>query len=55
MVAKGARADGEGTMVFKNRDVYHGAWVGEKSQGSGVYQHANGDVFTGMLLLFALN
>ena len=39
------KKSGTGRMVFKNGDVYEGAWLDDKRHGKGVYHFANGDVF----------
>ena len=37
----------EGTLVFKNGDVYKGAFATNKIHGFGMYTRANGEVYLG--------
>jgi voltage-gated potassium channel Kch len=43
----GAIADGMGTKVWRNGDVYHGEWRGGERHGKGVMQYASGACYDG--------
>jgi hypothetical protein len=51
MYKAGKRADGPGTMVYKEDgkagDVYTGQWVSEMEQGDGVMEYNNGNMYKG--------
>jgi len=38
---------GNGTMKYKNGDVYNGRWMDDTQNGKGTMKYANGDVYNG--------
>jgi hypothetical protein len=43
----GDKKEVEGTMYYKNKDVYVGQWKNDCKQGAGVMQYGNGDKYEG--------
>ena len=47
---KNDKANGHGTLIHCDGDVYIGSWISDKANGKGEYKHPNGTIYRGLFL-----